>query len=343
MAFVSEQRGIDIEWIPELRREVSPLHDLGAVRRLRELIRRERPHVLHTHTAKAGTVGRLATRLVGDARPPVVVHTFHGHMLLGEFDPLRERAYRRIERGLARDTDALIAVSPEVRDELVAIGVAPASRFAVVRLGIELSERMQGAERGGELRASLGISPARFTVGWVARMTAAKQPADVLRTIRLLHDRGIDAALIMVGDGPDRPALEALARELGIDDAIRFVGFQDDVGPWFHAFDALLLPSRSEGTPVSAIETLASGRPVVATRVGGSRTWCTTGSTGISSHSATCRRPPTASRSSPQTPSSGNGWARPAASGCSGATACRGWWRTSTACIARFSPRRGSR
>ena len=269
MAFVAEQRGIDVEWISELQREVSPVRDLGVVRRLADLIRRDRPHVLHTHTAKAGTAGRLAARLVGDARPPVVVHTYHGHMLLGEFDPVRQNVYRTIERGLARDTDALIAVSPEVRDELVEMGVAPASRFAVVRLGIELSERMQGAERGGELRASLGISPERFTVGWVARMTAAKQPADVLRTIRLLHDRGVDAALIMVGDGPDRSALEALARELGIDDATRFVGFQDDVGPWFHSFDALLLPSRSEGTPVSAIETLASGRPVVATRVGG--------------------------------------------------------------------------
>jgi len=269
MAFVAEQRGIDIEWIPELRREISPLHDLAVVRRLADLIRRERPHVLHTHTAKAGTAGRLAAHLVGDARPPVVVHTFHGHMLLGEFDPVREGVYRKIEQGLARDTDALIAVSPEVRDELVELGIAPASRFAVVRLGIELSERMQGSERGGELRASLGIPPERFTVGWVARMTAAKQPEDVLRTIRLLHDRGVDAALLMVGDGPDRPALEALARELGIADATRFVGFQDDVGPWFHSFDALLLPSRSEGTPVSAIETLASGRPVVATRVGG--------------------------------------------------------------------------
>lgn len=269
MAFVAQRRGIEVEWIPELQREVSPFRDAGVVRRLAQLIRRERPHVLHTHTAKAGAAGRLAARLVGDARPPVVVHTFHGHMLLGEFDPLREGVYRRIERALARDTDALVAVSPEVRDELVEIGVAPASRFAVVRLGIELGERMAGAERGGELRAALGIPPDRFTVGWVARMSPVKQADDVLRTIRLLHERGIDAALVMVGDGPERTRLEALARDLRIDAATRFVGFQDDVGPWFHAFDTLLLPSRSEGTPVSAIETLAAGRPVVATRVGG--------------------------------------------------------------------------
>ena len=146
-----------------------------------------------------------------------------------------------------------------MRDDLLAIGVGRPSQFAVVRLGIELSERMEGAERGGELRDSLDIAPGRFTVGWVGRMTAVKRAHDVLRHVRLLHERGHDAALVMVGDGPDRPELEALARELGIEHATHFVGYQHEVGPWFHAFDALLLPSRNEGTPVSAIETLAAG------------------------------------------------------------------------------------
>ena len=241
----------------------------AVVRELAELIRSVRPHILHTHTAKAGAVGRTAARVAGSDRPPVVVHTFHGHTLRGYFGPAKERVYRQIERRLAREADALIAVSPEVRDELVELGVAPASHFAVVRLGIELSERMAGAERGEALRAALGIPAERFTVGWVGRMTAVKQASDVLRTVRLLHDAGVDAALVMIGDGPDRGDLEKLTRELGLEDATRFVGFQDDMGPWFHTFDALLLPSRSEGTPVSAIETLASGRPVVATRVGG--------------------------------------------------------------------------
>ncbi|MEI7759716.1 MAG: glycosyltransferase family 4 protein [Thermoleophilia bacterium] len=271
MAFVAEQRGIEIESIPELQREVAPLKDVAAVRRLRAIIRRERPHIIHTHTAKAGTVGRTAARIAGDARPPVVVHTFHGHMLKGEFDPVRTRAFRAVERSLARTTDVLIAVSPEVRDELVEVGVAPASQFAVVRLGIELSERMAGASDGASLRASLDIPPDRFCVGWVARMSPVKQPEDVLRTVRRLRDRGIDAALILIGDGPERAHLEKRAKELDLVEGVHFVGFQNDVGPWFHAFDVLLLTSRSEGTPVSAIETLASGRPVVATDVGGTR------------------------------------------------------------------------
>ena len=206
----------------------------------------------------------LAARLAGPARPPVVAHTFHGHTLRATSARPSRTPTGIVERALARETDALIAVSPEVRDDLVAIGVGRPSQFAVIRLGIELSERMAGSERGDELRASLGIAPDRFTIGWVGRMTAVKRAHDVLRTLKLLHERGVDAALVMVGDGPDRPELEALARELGIEQATHFVGFQDDVGPWFHAFDALLLPSRNEGTPVSAIETLAAGRPVVA-------------------------------------------------------------------------------
>jgi glycosyltransferase involved in cell wall biosynthesis len=211
----------------------------------------------------------------------VVVHTFHGHNLKGQFDPARTQAFATIERGLARTTDALVAVSPEVRDELVEAGVAPATRFAVVRLGIDLSERMEGASGGAALRASLAIPADRFCVGWVARMTAVKQPEDVLGTMRQLRDRGVDAALILVGDGPERAGLEARARELGLDEGLYFVGFQNDVGPWFHAFDAMLLTSRSEGTPVSAIEALASGRPVVATDVGGTRDVVTDGISGF--------------------------------------------------------------
>lgn len=269
MAFVAADRGIDVQWIPHLQREISPLRDIAVVRELTQVIRRERPHVLHTHTAKAGAVGRLAAVASGSARPPVVVHTFHGHMLKSEFDPARERLYRTIERRLAPAANALVTVSPEVRDDLVEIGIAPATRFAVVRLGIELSERIGGPRKGAALRAELGIPAERFAIGWVGRMTQVKQVGDVLRTLRKLRDEGCDAALVLVGDGPDREDLERQAHELGLDEGVFFVGFQHDVGPWFHAFDALLLPSRSEGTPVSAIESLAAGKPVVATRVGG--------------------------------------------------------------------------
>lgn len=270
MAFVADELGIEIERLEELHREISPVRDAVAILRLARLIRRVRPHILHTHTAKAGAVGRLAALLAGDARPPIVVHTFHGHVLRGYFDPLRTAGFRLLERWLATRTTALVAVSPQVRDDLVALGVAPRERFVVVRLGIELEQRV-AAERDGrvESRRVLGIGPDRFAVGWIGRMTGVKRTDDVLRAFRRLRDRGVDACLCMVGDGPDRSAIERRAHELGVMRDTLFLGYQEEVAPYYAAFDAMILPSINEGTPVSAIEALAAGRPVVATRVGG--------------------------------------------------------------------------
>jgi glycosyltransferase involved in cell wall biosynthesis len=270
MAFVADELGIEVERIEELHREISPLRDAVAIARLARLIRRVRPHILHTHTAKAGAVGRLAALLAGDARPPIVVHTFHGHVLRGYFDPLRTAGFRLLERWLATKTTALVAVSPQVRDDLVSLGVAPRERFVVVRVGIELEQRVAAEQDGrGESRRVLGIGPDRFAVGWIGRMTGVKRTDDVLRAFRRLRDRGVDACLCMIGDGPDRPAVERRAHELGIMRDTLFLGYQEEVAPFYAAFDAMILPSINEGTPVSAIEALAAGRPVVATRVGG--------------------------------------------------------------------------
>jgi glycosyltransferase involved in cell wall biosynthesis len=269
MDFVAEQLGIRVEHIAELRRDISAVHDLRAVLSLARMIRRERPTILHTHTAKAGAVGRLAALLAGGARPPIVVHTFHGHVLRGYFGPVRTFGFRQLERWLARMTTALVAVSPEVRDDLVKLGVAPRDRFTVVRLGIRLDERVADRDGRDETRRVLGIGPDCFTVGWIGRMTAVKRTSDVLLAFKRLRERGVDARLCMVGDGPDREPLERRAHELGIMRNTLFLGYQEDVAPFYAAFDAMILPSGNEGTPVSAIEALAAGRPVVATRVGG--------------------------------------------------------------------------
>jgi glycosyltransferase involved in cell wall biosynthesis len=270
MAFVADELDVDVVRIDELGREISPLRDLIATLRLARLIRRERPDILHTHTAKAGTVGRVAALLSGRKGPPIVVHTFHGHVLRGYFGPLRSLFFRLLERWLAARTTVLIAVSPQVRDDLVALRVAPSERFVVIRLGIELDERVSGSQDGRlESRRYLGIPPDRFAVGWIGRMTAVKRTDDVLVAFKRLRDGGVDACLCMVGDGPDRPQLEHRAHELGIVKDTLFLGYQEDVAPFYAAFDALVLPSSNEGTPVSAIEALAAGRPVVATRVGG--------------------------------------------------------------------------
>jgi glycosyltransferase involved in cell wall biosynthesis len=270
MAFVANARGVEVVQIDELGREISPLRDLMATIRLARLIRKERPQILHTHTAKAGTVGRVAARLAGSRKPPIVVHTFHGHVLRGYFGPVRTLLFRLLERWLAAGTTALIAVSPQVRDDLVSLGVAPRERFVVIRLGIELDERVAPEEDGrGESRRYLGIPGDRFAVGWIGRMTAVKRTDDVLIAFKSLRDSGVDAVLCMVGDGPDRLPLEQRAQELGVARDTVFLGYQEDVAPFYAAFDVLVLPSGNEGTPVTVIEALAAERPVVATRVGG--------------------------------------------------------------------------
>src|SRR5207302_6120573 len=164
--------GVEVYPLPQLSREISPLYDSLSVARLVGLIRRTRPHILHTHTAKAGAVGRFAALLAGDARPPIIVHTFHGHVLHGYFGPLRSRMFGALERRLARSTTRLVAVSPQVRDDLARLGVAPEEKFTVIRLGIELEDRVHPGENGrAETRRVLGIPPDAFTVGWIGRMT----------------------------------------------------------------------------------------------------------------------------------------------------------------------------
>ncbi len=270
MAFVAEELGVDVYPIPQLHREISPVYDALAILRLVRLLKSYRPHILHTHTAKAGAVGRIAAMLAGDARPPIIVHTFHGHVLRGYFDPIRTEIFRQLERKLATVTTRLIAVGPEVRDDLVRLHVAPEEKFSVVRLGIDLDQRLADEDdQGADLRRLFGISPDSFVVGWIGRMTSIKRMPDILLAFKRLRERGVDATLCLVGDGPDRERVEERAHELGISRHTLFIGYQHDVGPYYAFFDALLLPSANEGTPVVAIEALASSRPVVATRVGG--------------------------------------------------------------------------
>ncbi|HZO34367.1 MAG TPA: glycosyltransferase family 4 protein [Gaiellaceae bacterium] len=270
MEYLAGELDVPLRRVPSLQRELSPRHDAAAIRELVRIVRSERPDVLHTHTAKAGGVGRVAALVARGRRPPVVVHTYHGHVLRGYFGRAKETFYRRLERVLARRTSKLVAVSPEVRDDLVALGVAPASRFAVIPYGFDLTARVGAGDGTRErIRADLGAGPGTFVVGWVGRLTAIKRPLDLVRVVAALVERDVDALLCLVGDGPDRAGVERLARRLGVEGRCRIVGFRTDLPSWYAAFDALCLTSANEGTPVAAIEALAAGKPVVATRAGG--------------------------------------------------------------------------
>ena len=237
--------------------------DGRALAATRALLREVRPTILHTHMAKAGTVGRLAAATL---RPrPITVHTFHGHVLDGYFPAPVEKAILAAERLLARRTDVLIAVSPQVRESLVDLGVGAAERWRVVPLGLELGPFAAVAEPSGRLRRRIGLADDVPLVGAVGRLVPIKDLATLVRAVARLD--GVHLAL--VGEGEQRAELEELVAALGVGGRVHMPGWADDVAAWMADLDVVALTSRSEGTPVALIEALAAGRPVVATSVGG--------------------------------------------------------------------------
>jgi glycosyltransferase involved in cell wall biosynthesis len=282
MESVAAEYGVTPRYISGLQRDIEPLKDAAAIARLLAILREFRPHIVHTHTAKAGALGRVAAQLAGSARPRAVVHTYHGHVLRGYFNPAVTAAFLQVERRLASVTDALVAVSPEVRDDLVRLGVAPADRITVVRLGLDLAARTAAPpDARATEREALGIGDDAFVIGWLGRMIEIKRVDDLLRAFGRVRRRGVDAHLVLVGDGPLRPSLEALARELAVEDRTHFLGYRDDVGSLYRAFDVVALTSANEGTPVTLIEALSAGLPAVATDVGGVRDVVEEGASGF--------------------------------------------------------------
>lgn len=265
MLALAAEKSVTCEAMAGLGREIAPLQDLRALAGLFRLLRAWRPAIVHTHTAKAGLLGRVAARA---ARVPTVVHTFHGHVLRGYFSPAKEALFRRLETRLAAATDALVAVSDSVKSDLVRLGVARAERIRVIPLGLDL-DHLAGALPRGVLRREAGIPDGAPLVGLVGRLVPIKDAPTFLQAARLVRDRRPEARFALVGDGEDRSALEALTRALGMDGAVTFFGWRRDLAAVYGDLDVVVNASRNEGTPVALIEALAASRPVVATRVGG--------------------------------------------------------------------------
>ena len=251
--------------LPNLGREISPPHDLRTLSQLVRLMRRKRPHIVHTHTAKAGFVGRLAARI---ARVPVVVHTFHGNIFQGYFSPAKTRLFVGIERSLARSTDRIIVLSEQQKQEILGLGIGRAAQFETIPLGLDLKPFLDAARWRGELKAELGLSGQTPLVGVVARLVPIKAVHLFLEAAALVLKQHPDAIFAIVGDGELRTPLEAQARELGLDKSVRFLGFRADLPRIYADLDCVVLCSLNEGLPVAIIEALSAARPVVSTDVG---------------------------------------------------------------------------
>ncbi len=250
---------LPVRRLESLGRSVRIGGDLLALIAICREIREFRPHIVHTHTAKAGVLGRIAAVI---CRVPIRVHTFHGHVLSGYFSPLASRALRIVEVLLARLSTALIAVGERVRDELLDAGIGRGDKYVVIPPGAAigpLPDKLYAREW-------LGLPPGCPVVVFVGRLTGVKRPDRLMEAMADVLDRLPGALLVIAGEGDLMETTRRNGESLG--DSVRFVGWQSDVSKVFAAADVAVLTSDNEGMPVSLIEASLAGVPSVTTAVG---------------------------------------------------------------------------
>ncbi|MDQ3701510.1 MAG: glycosyltransferase family 4 protein, partial [Chloroflexota bacterium] len=292
---LARERGVDPVIIPELGREIDPRGDAVALLQLYRLFRRWRPDIVETHTAKAGTLGRLAALLAG---VPVRVHVFHGHVFHGYFSPHKTKLYLQLERLLAHATTRIIALADVQRQELLDLRVGTPERVLAIPLGLDLAPFLDAERSAGRLRRELGL-PARHEgaagtdtplaihtasplIGIVGRLVPIKCHEVFFAAAEQILPQIPGAHFVVVGDGERRAELETLASRPPLLGRVHFLGWREraDLVAVYADLDILALTSDNEGLPTVLIESMAAGRAVVATDVGGVRSLVTDGETG---------------------------------------------------------------
>ncbi len=259
-------RGCRVELIPSLVREPSPVRDLAALLALVRMFRRRRPDLVHTHTSKAGFIGRLAARL---ARVPLVVHTPHGHVFYAYHGSAGTAAFILLERLGARWTDRIVVLTERGAEEHLARGIGRAAQYVAIPSGVDTERLRARAPDRQSARVALGLPSDAPVVVAVGRLVPVKGFDVLVAALPAVCASAPALRVLLVGDGPERPALEALARSLGVARHLSITGAQEDVVPYIAAADVLVAPSRNEGMGRVLIEAMALGVPVVGTQVGG--------------------------------------------------------------------------
>lgn len=267
MSYYAQELGVQPTVIPNLRREVSPVQDFRVLMSVYQLMREYKPHVVHTHTAKAGFIGRTAARMAG---VPVIVHTFHGHVFKGYFSPLKTQVFLTLERIAARWTDTIITLTDSLRRELAdEYHITRKSRMSVLPLGLDLQAFADVKRKSGEFRAAWDIPADVPLVGIVARLAPVKNHTLFLEAAKQVLQQKPDARFAIVGDGDECANLRAKVTEMGLSDHVIFTGWEKNTASIYSDLDVKVISSVNEGTPVTLIEALSAGCPVVSTNVGG--------------------------------------------------------------------------
>ena len=278
MLELAEEKNVRPIVIDALGREIFFRDDLKALVNLIRMIRREQPDIVHTHTAKAGFVGRLAAKLTG---VPVIIHTFHGHVFHSYFGYLRTKFFLWLERLLAKFTDVIITVGEQQRREIIGYKIAEPEKVISVPLGLDLKPFVRAGANPELLLGELGLESGTQLVGIVARLVPIKNHLCFLRAAQIVAEKTDNVRFLIIGDGELRNHLEKKTRKLGLESRVIFMGFQHNLTKIYSGLDVVTLSSFNEGLPVALIEAMAAGKPVVSTDVGGVRDLILDGDNGL--------------------------------------------------------------
>ena len=259
--------------IPGLGRSVSPLKDLSAFFLLIKQIRKFKPDVIHTHTAKAGVLGRLAGLI---ARPQAArVHTFHGHLLQGYFSSGKTRLVIGLEKVLGLITHRFIAIGDAVKNDLVQAGIAKVSKFEVIYPGLQELDRYPKSDA----RSTLGLEPRKKYLVFVGRLTSIKRPDRLIDLARFIKDKHPEFWLLIAGAGELLDTLSVQVEKELL--PVTFLGWRKDIGAILSASDIAVLCSDNEGIPLTLIQASQAGLPIVSTDVGSVSDIVISGTTGL--------------------------------------------------------------
>jgi glycosyltransferase involved in cell wall biosynthesis len=260
------ERGVNVIPFPSLVRRISPLQDLRALFYLWRLIMREKPDMIHTHTSKAGILGRWAAWL---ARVPIIVHTAHGHVFYGHFGPLASRFFVLLERFMALTTDRMIALTEGERNDYITFSVSRPDKILTIHSGVEIDDYLSAQVNVEEKRESLEISTKGPVVGTVGWLLPIKGPMHLLNAMESVWMDYPETTLIFVGKGDLEEELRSKAWQMGVSDRVKFLGWRDDIPEIMQILDVFVLPSLNEGMGRVLAEAMAAGKPVIASHVGG--------------------------------------------------------------------------
>lgn len=261
-----DEEGIAYTFIADLVRPVAVWSDLKAFGRLYWMIRKGRYDIVHTHTSKAGILGRWAARLAG---VPRIVHATHGHIFYGYFGKFLTGLFIFAERVTARITDKIIVLTRMEGDDHMRLKIASSDKLAVIPTGIDLSAFSAEPQRGGQLRHQLGIPEGDIVFGCVARLDPIKGNRFLIDAMAQVLKKYPATTLVLVGDGSEREGLMHQCRALGIQDRVIFTGHQRDVARHLNLMDIFVLASINEGMGMVLLEAMACAKAVIATRTGG--------------------------------------------------------------------------